>query len=221
LGAQKSLPGLSRPEAGQNPEIWHLMQGSRHVAGVDEAGRGPLAGPVVAAAVVLPPAEKAFPGLRDSKKLSPAQRTALEPVIRAQAAAFAVVEVGVEDIEGRGILHASLQAMARAVGALAVQPDVVLVDGPWQLPLELPQHPLVEGDARCLAIAAASILAKVHRDQRMLEYHCLYPQYNFARHKGYGTAEHLAALRRWGPCPIHRRTFRGVKEFFPEGHERT
>ncbi len=200
---------LPPPEC--DPEEWYRANGLRLLAGVDEAGRGPLAGPVVAAAVILP-AAGALPGLRDSKRLTPKRRDALDILIRSQAVAVAVVEVGVEQIERQGIGQASLTAMASAVQNLALQPQAVLVDGPWALPGSWPQCPLVGGDDRCRCIAAASVLAKVHRDRLMLEYHRLYPRYNFASHKGYATAEHLTAIRRHGPCPIHRRTFKGVKE---------
>lgn len=195
-----------------DPEGYWRGQGVTLIAGVDEAGRGPLAGPVVAAAVIVPPGLD-FPGLKDSKRLTPEARKALEGEIRAQALAFAVMEMGAREIERLGILAASLRAMARAVQALAVLPEMVLVDGHQPLPLPYPQQPVVKGDDRCPAISAASILAKVHRDRRMESYHRLYPQYNFARHKGYATPEHLEALRCWGPCVLHRRTFKGVKEW--------
>jgi ribonuclease HII len=195
-----------------DPEAYWRGQGVELICGVDEAGRGPLAGPVVAAAVIMP-AAPAVPGLRDSKLLTPETRETLDHAIRSQALAFAVMEMGAREIERLGILAASLRAMARAVKALAVLPEMVLVDGNQPLPLDYPQQPVVKGDDRCPAIAAASILAKVHRDRCMVAYHRVYPQYNFARHKGYPTREHLEALRSWGPCLIHRRTFRGVKEW--------
>lgn len=195
-----------------DPENYWRGQGVSFIAGVDEAGRGPLAGPVVAAAVIMPPGLR-FSGLRDSKRLSPQTRETLEAEIRARAPAFAVIEVGAREIERLGILAASLKAMALAVKALQVLPEMVLVDGHQPLPLAYPQQPVIQGDSRCPTIAAASVLAKVHRDRRMAAYHRVYPQYNFARHKGYPTPEHLEALRCWGPCAIHRRTFRGVKEW--------
>jgi ribonuclease HII len=195
-----------------DPETYWRGQGVGLIAGVDEAGRGPLAGPVVAAAVILP-AELNLPDLRDSKLLPPETRETLDAEIRAQAPAFAVIEVGAREIERLGILAASLKAMALAVKALQILPEMVLVDGNQPLPLAYPQQPVVQGDSRCPAIAAASVLAKVHRDRRMADYHRLYPQYNFARHKGYATPEHLEALRCWGPCTLHRRTFRGVREW--------
>jgi ribonuclease HII len=195
-----------------DPEAYWRGQGVDLLCGVDEAGRGPLAGPVVAAAVIMPTGA-GLPGLKDSKRLPPETRETLDQKIRTCALAFAVMEVGAREIERLGILAASLKAMALAVKALTVLPEMVLVDGNQPLPLDYPQQPVIKGDDRCPAIAAASILAKVHRDRRMAAYHRLYPQYNFARHKGYATPEHLEALQCWGPCLIHRRTFKGVKEW--------
>lgn len=199
-----------------DPEAYWRGQGIELICGVDEAGRGPLAGPVVAAAVIVP-AGLTIPGVKDSKRLPPETRETLDADIRTGALTFAVMEVGVREIERLGILAASLKAMALAVKALSVLPEMVLVDGNQPLPLAYPQQPVIKGDDRCPAIAAASILAKVYRDRRMAAYHNLFPQYNFARHKGYATAEHLEALRCWGPCLIHRRTFRGVKEWVVAG----
>jgi ribonuclease HII len=187
-------------------------QGIVLLAGVDEVGRGPLAGPVVAAAVILPERSQ-FPGLTDSKLLTPARREFFDQQVRQHALTLALHEVGVAEIEELGIWRASQKAMALAVQELSPEPEIVLIDGPWRLPIALAQQPVVKGDRRCLAIAAASVVAKVYRDQRMLSYHQLYPQYNFASHKGYATREHLDAIRRWVPCPLHRRTFRGVKEW--------
>jgi ribonuclease HII len=195
-----------------DPEAFWRRQAIPSLAGVDEAGRGPLAGPVVAAAVILP-SDAAISGLKDSKLLTAQQRAGLDGEIRARALGYAVREVGVRQIEQWGILAASLKAMALAVQALPFPPAMVLVDGNQPLPLPYPQQPVIDGDARCPSIAAASILAKVFRDQRMEACHRLYPQYNFAKHKGYATREHLEALRIWGPCPFHRRTFKGVKEW--------
>ena len=195
-----------------DPEAYWRGQGVTLVAGVDEAGRGPLAGPVVAAAVIVP-AELSLLGLKDSKRLTPEVREGLDAEIRERALALAVIEVGVREIERLGILAASLKAMALSVKALAVLPEMVLVDGNQPLPLAYPQQPVIKGDDRCPAIAAASIVAKVHRDRCMKAHHRSYPQYNFARHKGYATPEHLEALRCWGPCAIHRRTFKGVREW--------
>jgi len=178
-------------------------------AGVDEAGRGPLAGPVVAAAVVLPPGYR-HPGIRDSKKLSPAQRERVFPVIRREAIAFAVALATPLEIDGINILRASLLAMRRAVEALPEPADFLYVDGNQRIPCGVAQETLVGGDGRCLSIAAASILAKVTRDRMMEEFDRLYPGYGFSGHKGYPTRGHFDAIRRLGPCPIHRRTFRGV-----------
>jgi len=195
-----------------DPETYWRGQGVSLIAGVDEAGRGPLAGPVVAAAVIMPP-NLNFPDLKDSKRLPPETREALDAEIRARVPAFAVIEVGAREIERLGILAASLKAMALAVKTLQILPEMVLVDGHQPLPLAYPQQPVIQGDALCPAISAASVLAKVHRDRCMTAYHRVYPQYNFARHKGYATPEHLEALRCWGPCALHRRTFRGVREW--------
>jgi|UniRef100_A0A7C3V138 ribonuclease HII len=199
-----------------DPEAYWRGQGVELICGVDEAGRGPLAGPVVAAAVILPGALH-LPGLKDSKRLLPGTRETLDAQIRSRALAFAVQEVGAREIERRGILAASLKAMALAVKALAVLPEMVLVDGHQPLPLDYPQQPVIKGDDRCPSIAAASVLAKVYRDRCMAAYHRVYPQYNFAGHKGYATPEHLEAIRSWGPCPLHRRTFKGVKEWLRAG----
>lgn len=179
------------------------------VAGVDEAGRGPLAGPVVAAAVVLDPA-RPITGLADSKTLGANRRERLAEEIRAKALAWALGRADVAEIDRLNILHASLLAMQRAVAALDVAPDKVLVDGNRCPTLNCPCEAIVKGDANVPAIGAASILAKVARDAELRELHGRYPQYNFARHKGYPTAEHLDALRRYGPCPEHRRSFAPV-----------
>jgi ribonuclease HII len=159
------------------------------------------------------PEKSQFPGLTDSKLLTPARREFFDQQVRHYALTLAVNEVGVNEIEELGIWQASLKAMAQAVLGLSPDPELVLIDGPWRLPIALAQQPVVKGDRRCLAIAAASVLAKVYRDRQMVSYHQLYPQYNFASHKGYATREHLESIRRWGPCPLHRRTFRGVKEW--------
>ncbi len=195
-----------------DPEAEYRRQGIGLIAGVDEVGRGPLAGPVVAGAVILPEGST-FPGLTDSKLLTPARREFFALELRQQALVFTIQEVGVPEIEELGILQASLKAMALAVQRLAPYPELVLIDGPWRLPITFAQQPVIKGDRRCLSIAAASVLAKVYRDQQMKSYHQLYPQYNFASHKGYATPEHLESIRLWGPCPLHRRTFRGVREW--------
>ncbi|CAK0771100.1 RNase HII [Gammaproteobacteria bacterium] len=180
------------------------------MAGVDEAGRGPLAGPVMAAAVILDPAHPIV-GLMDSKQLKPARREALAEAIRRHALAYGEASASVEEIDRLNILGATLLAMQRAVMGLAIPPDEVWVDG--NRPPNLPQivRTVVRGDVTVPAISAASILAKVNRDRLMLELDCLYPGYGLAQHKGYPTAEHLAALRRLGPSLIHRQSFAPVR----------
>ena len=180
------------------------------VAGVDEVGRGPLAGPVVAAAVILDPVTR-IEGLRDSKLLTPGQRQRLARTVRRQALAWAVGRVGPARIDAVNILEATWRAMRAAIARLRVAPGLVLVDGRLRVPgLTQPQRAIVAGDRRSASIAAASILAKVTRDAMMLRADRRYPEYGFCRHKGYATAAHLAALARLGPCPLHRRSFRGV-----------
>lgn len=181
-----------------------------YLCGVDEAGRGPLAGPVVAAAVILPPGAS-LSGLNDSKKLSPRRRERLAAEIRTTALAWAVAEASAAEIDEWNILRATLRAMARAVAALPLLPDEVLVDGNRAPTLEVPVRTIIGGDALEPAIMAASILAKTHRDARLVALEARYPGYGFARHKGYGTAAHLAALARLGPCPEHRRSFAPVR----------
>jgi ribonuclease HII len=181
----------------------------RRIAGVDEVGRGPLAGPVVAAAVVLPYGAD-LTEVRDSKLLSPIQRQACHKRIRAVAEAIGIGEVSAADIDQTNILAATLEAMRQAVAQIDPLPGFVLVDGPWEVPIRLPQQPLKRGDQLSVSVAAASIVAKVHRDAMMVAYHDSYPHYNFAQNKGYGTREHRAALARFGSCPLHRQTFRGV-----------
>jgi ribonuclease HII len=176
------------------------------VAGVDEAGCGPLAGPVVAAAVVLPPSP-AIRGLNDSKRLRREEREALVLEIRRCAAGVAVGQASVAEIDRWNILGATRLAMQRAVAQLAPPPEFLLIDGRHVLPNGFPQTAVVRGDATCACIAAASIVAKIARDEVMRELDLAYPGYGFARHKGYATAEHLAALDRLGPSPIHRRAF--------------
>lgn len=179
------------------------------IAGVDEAGRGPLAGPVFAAAVILDPA-RPIVGLADSKKLGAARREQLADKIRTRALAWALGRAGVEEIDRLNILQASLLAMQRAVAALPIVPAKVLVDGNRCPRLACPCQAIVKGDATVPVISAASILAKVARDAELRELHDRYPAYNFARHKGYLTTAHLDALRRHGPCPEHRRSFAPV-----------
>ena len=179
------------------------------MAGIDEAGRGPLAGPVVAAAVIIG-AERRIKGLADSKLLTAEQREALFHVISERAVAVGVGIVDHQTIDRINILQATRLAMIEAVARLAVEPDLVITDFVALRDLTCPQRNLVDGDARCATVAAASIIAKVTRDRIMMEADQKFPEYGFARHKGYGTAEHLAALDRHGPCEIHRRTFSGV-----------
>jgi ribonuclease HII len=181
------------------------------VAGVDEAGRGPLAGPVVAAAVILDPA-RPIAGLRDSKALSPQRRAALAAVIRERSLAWAVGVSDVAEIDVINILQATLRAMRRAVTALAVTPGEVLVDGNVLPRLDCPARAIVKGDRDVVAISAASIIAKTTRDAMLDDLDGLYPGYGFAQHKGYPTAAHLAALARLGPCPVHRRSFAPVAQ---------
>ena len=186
------------------------------IAGVDEAGRGPLAGPVVAAAVILDRG-RPLAGVRDSKCLTPARRVALALTIRQRALAWAVAEASVEEIERLNILQASLLAMRRAVMALAVAPARVVVDGCQCPPGLVNAVALVRADATVAAVSAASILAKVHRDALMRSLHQHYPGYGFDRHFGYPTAMHLAALRRLGPSPCHRRSFAPVRALIELG----
>jgi ribonuclease HII len=187
-----------------------LPSGGR-VAGVDEAGRGCLAGPVVAAAVILP-ADFVLPGLTDSKLLSPPARARLAEAIRAIAVAYAIAAVEASEIDATDILRATLRAMASAVHGLSVGPELVLVDGNVLPRLTVPARAVVGGDRLVPAISAASILAKVTRDATMVEWDGRFPGYGFAQHKGYGTAAHLDSIVRHGPCPIHRKTFAGVRE---------
>ena len=178
-----------------------------HVCGVDEAGRGPLAGPVYAAAVILSP-ERPIDGLNDSKKLSEKKREALFDEIVEKAEAYAIASASVAEIEQYNILGATYLAMARAVEGLVVRPQLALIDGNRIPPsLGVAAKSIVKGDALSQTIAAASILAKVSRDRVLVELDALYPQYGFAGHKGYGTAAHTAAIREYGPCPEHRPTF--------------
>jgi ribonuclease HII len=191
------------------------------ISGIDEAGRGPLAGPVVAAAVVLPK-RVVLPGVTDSKCLTPAQREDFDKKIRSRAAAIGIGVVDNLEIDRINILQATFRAMVAAVERLSIQPDFLLIDGPYRLPLEIEQRGIPQGDSLSLSIASASIIAKVHRDRIMCEYHEQFPQYGFDSHKGYATAQHCEALRKHGPCPLHRMTFRGVvlgSECAIDGHE--
>ena len=181
------------------------------VAGLDEVGRGPLAGPVVAAAVILP-AGRRYEGLTDSKLLNAGQREKWFEQIRETAEAFFISSVSEREIDEINILQASKKAMELAVRGLSISPDFLLIDGIVPLASRIPQRCIKKGDRKSLSIAAASVLAKVTRDRLMEDFHQQYPQYNFKKNKGYGTLEHRQALNRFGFCPIHRKSFRGVKE---------
>ena len=185
-------------------ELWEA--GIGRIAGVDEAGMGPLAGPVVAAAVIFPPGV-GLRGVHDSKRLTAVQRRRLVSEIQASALAYAVMRVEVSEIDSLNIYHAGLEAMRRAVLELGLPPEYVLVDGRRIPGLRADQEVVIGGDGKCHAIAAASILAKTSRDELMESYDAQYPGYDFASHKGYATSAHRAAIRRLGPSPIHRRSF--------------
>ncbi|WP_298267913.1 ribonuclease HII [Geobacter sp.] len=212
---------MSLFEGEAKPDLWQFenlaaRHGFRAVAGVDEAGRGPLAGPVVAAAVLLP-ADADLAGIDDSKKLSASKRDELFALIAERALA---IGVGISDhcaIDRINILQATLAAMREAVMKLAMPPDYLLVDGISRIPLNIPQRTIKKGDSASVSVAAASIVAKVTRDRMMVDYDRQYPGYGFAAHKGYGSADHLAAVALLGPSPIHRLTFRGVREHVREG----
>ena len=207
MRSRKSSPPL--PEQACLP--WHPPG---LVAGVDEAGRGPLAGPVVAAAVILDDLHP-IAGLADSKKLTPARREKLYDEIRAKALCFCIAEASVEEIDRLNILQATMLAMRRAVLGLRLKPVMVLVDGNRLPVLDVPAEAIVNGDALVPSISAASILAKVHRDRWCVQVHEEFPQYGFAGHKGYGTAVHMAALREHGACVHHRRSFAPVAQNLP------
>lgn len=194
-------------------ENGYLEKGIVTICGVDEAGRGPLAGPVCAAAVILPPYLE-IPGLTDSKKLSDKKRRELMPVIMEKAVAYGIGFASHEEIDRINILQATFLAMERALAQLSVKPDMVLIDGNRQKDFGLPVDTVVKGDSLSANIAAASVLAKVTRDDYMLEMARQYPRYGFEIHKGYGTRAHYAALTEHGPSPIHRTTF--LKKFYGE-----
>lgn len=193
-------------------ERMYYGRGYQRIAGVDEVGRGPLAGPVVAAAVILPKdgiGQKLF----DSKKISSKKRENLYERILSEALGVGIGIIGQEEIDLLNIFQATLKAMALAVENLPISPDFILIDGPHGLKLPIPQKPIKKGDQLSNSIAAASIVGKVTRDRMMLEWHQKYPQYNFAKHKGYGTKEHRQAIEKFGVSELHRKTFRGVKEY--------
>jgi ribonuclease HII len=190
--------------------------GALHIAGIDEVGRGPLFGPVVAAAVILPRGCR-LPGLTDSKKLSEKKRCQLDVEIRGCALAWAIAAVDAETIDRINIRRASLEAMRRAVEQLALgpyflAPDFLLIDGRDTIQWECPQRAVVQGDALSVSIAAASVLAKVHRDRLLVELDAVFPGYGLARHKGYCSPEHMEALARLGPTPLHRKSFQPVAQ---------
>ena len=207
---------MAKPPAGDPVCGWKLERAARRlgalrIAGLDEVGRGPMFGPVVAAAVILPRG-CILQGLTDSKKLSEKMRNEFEREIRANAVAWAVAVVDVETIDRINIRRASLLAMRFAVERLALSPDYLLIDGIDTIDWPCPQQPVVQGDATSLSIAAASVLAKVHRDRLLVELDREYPGYGLARHKGYCSAEHLRALDRLGPTPLHRKSFSPVAQ---------
>jgi ribonuclease HII len=185
-----------------------LAQGVQYIAGVDEVGRGPLAGPVVCAAVIMPlDDESIIVGVDDSKKLSAKKRETLAEEIKKRALAYTIVEVSEKEIDEINILEATKLGMKKALETLEIQPQSVLTDGNMTLNIDFPQRSVIGGDALCYSIGAASIIAKVYRDKMMDEYAKEYPQYAFDSNKGYGTAAHIQAIKEYGLCPIHRRTF--------------
>ncbi len=188
----------------------YYENGCKYIAGVDEAGRGPLAGPVFAAAVIF---EKGvyIPEINDSKKLTEKKREELFDVIIDKALAYSIVSVDEKEIDRINILNATLKCFNMAVSSLSIKPDIALIDGNRCGEMSVPYETIVKGDAKSMSIAAASILAKVSRDRYIMELDSVYPEYNFKKHKGYGTKEHLEAIQKYGPCPIHRLSFRGVK----------
>ncbi len=186
-----------------------IKKGFSRVAGIDEAGRGPLAGPVVSAAVILP---TSFPvsDVKDSKKLTPGKRADLYEKIYEHAISIGIGIIDSIEIDRINILQASLMSMAMSVDNLNPQPDYLLIDGKFKIPSVLPQEPIVKGDSLSISIAAASIVAKVTRDRLMERYHIDYPHFGFSQHKGYPTRAHKEAIREFGPCPIHRRSFKSI-----------
>ena len=187
-----------------------ISEGFRLVAGVDEVGRGCIAGPVVAAACILNAAQSPPEGLDDSKKLTPEKRTEIAAELRETAVAFAFGQVEPDEIDRINILEATKKAMLAAIGGLAPAADYVLIDALRLKACSLPQKSLIKGDAISFSIAAASVLAKTYRDELMTTFSAEFPEYGFADHKGYGCATHYEAIRDYGPCPIHRMTFKGV-----------
>ncbi|MFC2075029.1 ribonuclease HII [Bdellovibrionota bacterium] len=205
-------PGLSSRKPFPDPVEDLSRQGYKLIAGIDEVGRGCLAGPVVAAAVILP-----FPcsvqGIRDSKQLTDKKRRKLTVEIKQIALGWALGEMSAECVDKFGIQQASILAMAEAVKGLNLVPDYLLIDGRIKLPFNIPQQGIIRGDNISQAIAAASIVAKVYRDDLMISHDSTFPQYQFAKHKGYGTTLHREAIRKFGPIPLHRKSFSRVKEY--------
>jgi len=210
-GEEMSGP-VMRPSCAFEEEAARL--GASRIAGIDEAGRGPLAGPVVAAAVVIPYAAP-IPELNDSKMLAEEARERLFSLIMDRALSVGVARVPPEEIDRINIYQATRLAMSMAVKSMSPLPDYLLIDGPLSLDLNIRQRSIIKGDRLCYSVAAASIVAKVTRDRIMLELHEQYPQYGFDSHKGYGTKAHMQALERHGPCSAHRKCFRGVRERLP------
>ena len=208
LSGEKLEKELARLEAMREYEDTYAA--CAYICGIDEAGRGPLAGPVVAAAAVLPKDCQIF-YLNDSKKLSEKKRDLLFDEIKEKAVAYGIGIVSPQVIDEINILQATYEAMRQAISQLNMIPEILLNDAVTIPGVDIMQVPIVKGDAKSVSIAAASILAKVTRDRMMMEYDQIYPEYGFAKHKGYGTAAHIAALKEYGPCPIHRRTF--IKKF--------
>ena len=208
LSGEKLQKELERLEAMK--EFEYTYEACRFICGIDEAGRGPLAGPVVAGAVILKK-DCQILYLNDSKKLSEKRREQLFDEIKEKAVSFGIGVAGPGRIDEINILNATYEAMRDAVSGLSETPDILLNDAVTIPGIGLMQIPIIKGDAKSVSIAAASILAKVTRDRMMTEYDALYPEYGFARHKGYGTAAHIQALKEYGPCPIHRNTF--IKNF--------
>lgn len=213
MRAKKNEHNKPKPSLREELVLW--TQGYNHIAGLDEAGRGAWAGPVVAAAVILPSGDpqlgQALDGVRDSKQLSPRQREVLCERICTVAVAIGVGVVSPQDIDALGIVPATRRAMVTAVAQLSPPPDFLLIDALQLDELPLPQKSIIKGDALCLSIAAASIIAKVTRDRLLVAFESTYPGYGFARHKGYGTRQHRAALHHLGPCHIHRRSYAPVR----------
>lgn len=199
-------------------ELYYQSQGKRYIAGVDEVGRGPLAGPVVAAAVILPESFSLL-GLTDSKKLSAKQRAIFDQEIKKQAVAIGIGLVDSEDIDQINIYQASILAMERAINELDVRPDHLLIDAVPLQKISCSSEVIIKGDQKSLSIAAASVVAKVYRDQVMAEYHQKYPYYQFDQNQGYGTAGHLQGIKEYGVTPIHRKTFAPIKDYLEGGKD--